>query len=190
MVKAYEDQNKGCDPLNDAFALMIEFRRAADAACGYMPPITDITAAVHEGGHAVIGRVLGLPCGGASIEGDHPHASIGHGWMLTRERSHARELVEAYIMASMAGAEAEHILLNYWHEGHTDEMDQQHIRRLAKTIRWPGGWRAARKRLQQRTHELIKQHRDPIRRVALALLKHHRLDGPTIDGIVMPKRQP
>jgi hypothetical protein len=52
---------------------------------------------------------------------------------------------------------------------------------------WPGGWRAARKRIEQRTYELVDQHRDAIRRVALALLQDRKLDGSAIDGVLLGK---
>jgi uncharacterized membrane protein len=108
------------------------------------------------------------------------------GWdvWLTERKRNLPKVVEAHIIVSMAGAEAEHVLLGYWHEGRTDRYDREKVLKLAKTVRWPGGWRGARKRLQQRTHELVEQNRDAIRRVALALLKHRKLDYAALSSLL------
>jgi hypothetical protein len=164
-------------------ARLNEFSRVAYVACGYESSIDDMATAVHEGAHAVILRVLGLPCGAASIEGDNPHAVGGHGWLLTRVRVRVPELVEASIIVCMSGAVAERILLGRWAGG--DEYDKAEIRKLAKITRWPGGRRAALERLRQRTHELVDRHRNDIRRVALALLQHRMLDGSAINGVLL-----
>jgi hypothetical protein len=57
-----------------------------------------------------------------------------------------------------------------------------------KVLRWPDGWRAARKRIEGLTYELVAQYRDQIRWVALALLQHRKLDGAAIDDMVEHKR--
>jgi len=97
-----------------------------------------------HGVNVVIGRVLGLPCNGAAIEGD-PHertggyARVGYGWLLSRERTDARELVEASIVMTMGGAVAESVLLGRQQESDRGyESDLEHTSKLAKSVRWPG----------------------------------------------------
>lgn len=73
--------------------------------------------AYHEAGHAVIGRIVGIPCGRAAIEADHD--SAGHGvtdgpWDAMRgaweRRGKFRDVASVFrgrIIAFAAGAEAE-----------------------------------------------------------------------------------
>ena len=86
------------------------------------PTITplDAVTAVHEAGHAVIGRVLALACGEASID-PHPqvegllgYTAIYAGstktrdeWDRRRKFRHYDAYDHAHIMSIMAGAEAQ-----------------------------------------------------------------------------------
>src|SRR5262249_28062423 len=99
------------------------------------------------------------------------------------ERNIFVSMVEPYIITLMSGVIAEHVVLHYRHEVPGDEHDRASIETYRKIVRWPGGWRSARKRLQGRTQELVEQHRDAIRRVAFALRRHRKLDGSAIDAI-------
>jgi hypothetical protein len=75
--------------------------------------------AIHEAGHAVIGRVLGMICGGASVVEDHDSAGhsitedpwdIGDRW---KRRGKFRDLHSVFvgrIMTFMAGSEAAELL--------------------------------------------------------------------------------
>jgi len=101
--------------------------------------------AIHEAGHAVIGRALGIPCGHVTIEADAD--SSGHGivpdpwvileaWWATEGKSHRD-------MAAVMRAEDEH------------PARVQRLRRLARM--------------------LVRRHRPAIERMAERLLKRGRL---------------
>lgn len=75
--------------------------------------------AIHEAGHAVIGRVLGMVCGGACVvaDGDSAgHSICGDPWEIAGEwdaRERYREISLVFrgrILAFMAGAEAEVVI--------------------------------------------------------------------------------
>src|SRR5580704_2363525 len=82
--------------------------------------MSDYHVAVHEAGHAVIGRGLGLVSGGASIieneysrgrsEIYHPNVTRG-AWDEQGKCRHPRLAVHGAILATMAGEEAETVIL-------------------------------------------------------------------------------
>jgi hypothetical protein len=71
--------------------------------------------ATHESGHAVIGRVLGLRCGGATIEDGHAHAVVATALDVNNdliERGEYRDFRSSVfdkICVCLAGPEAEAI---------------------------------------------------------------------------------
>ena len=184
---------------------MIEFGRAAEAVCGYKPNTPDLATAVHEAAHAVIGRVLGFECGKAVIKctaipeiGGFAHvkpAWVHNGRVLPPdepvERSVMMSAVEANIIVGMSGVIGVNVVLNYWHESPGDGSDRARIEAFRKVLRWPGGWKkAARQRLEQRTYELVDQHRHAIGRVALALLERRTLQAEEIDALMKEELHP
>jgi hypothetical protein len=99
--------------------------------------------AVHEAGHAVIGRVLGMLCGNVTIDADQD--SSGHGivaeperiWSAWEERRRYREMstvILGRIMTFMAGAESEVEILGSCRGG--DDDDRYQIESMMLT-----GWR-------------------------------------------------
>lgn len=95
------------------------------------------TTAYHEAGHAVIGRVLTLPCKHATIKPNYDKA--GAGYTITPDpyaclyewerRGHMRgggldTVFHARIMTYMAGAEVETVLLGSRAEGDGDDRYQ------------------------------------------------------------------
>lgn len=79
-------------------------------------------AAYHEAGHAVIGRVLGLDCGEATIKPNATGTSDeSYGYALIvdpvrcwqRGDGPRRKLADAFCMALYAGAEVEKVFVGY-----------------------------------------------------------------------------
>lgn len=155
--------------------------------------------AFHEGGHAVVGRVLGLTCGRATIVPDHEEGSAGHTVTPDPHRSIADweargrfryvSMFRAAIMALMAGREAEIECLGSC-QG-VDASDQREIAFHIDDAEPPAvcsDWEEARDRfaarLRARTRALVHRHRAAIEAVASALLQHRTLDAEQIDGIV------
>ncbi|HEY5188941.1 MAG TPA: ATP-dependent metallopeptidase FtsH/Yme1/Tma family protein, partial [Solirubrobacteraceae bacterium] len=136
--------------------------------------------AYHEAGHAVIGRVLTLPCGGATIKADYDDGKAGHAitedpyvcieeW---RNRGKVRDNQEAVwharIMTYMAGAEAEMELLGSSAIG--DGNDRYQIAMMAEELSGAVDWDKLEPRLRAMTRMLVRRHRVRIERVAQDLL--------------------
>ena len=153
------------------------------------------STAYHEAGHAVIGRVLKLPCGPASIEPDHD--SSGHSMvaqpheiqtMWGKRRPHYSDdsVMRARIMAFMAGAEAEKEF-GFLPEGDSD--DRYQIACMLEGELLPLSWSDEKKeryeqRLRSKTRGLVRRHRQSVERVAKALLKHGTLQADEIDELI------
>jgi hypothetical protein len=155
--------------------------------------------AIHEAGHAVIARVLRLRCGEVTIEpnedeGYAGYSHIGDPWGTVddweragRYRDHdVEQAYRGYILSTMAGEEAEIEILGSAQTG--TESDRRWIEIAAAGEAFSHDeWPRYEPRMRRQTRRLVRKHRDPIRRVALALLKHRRLDGPAIDGAICTK---
>jgi ATP-dependent Zn protease len=162
-------------------------------------PINDPHAtAIHEAGHAVIGRVLGLVCGHATIVADEdsaghhviedPWVILGH-WEDRQKYRMVESVLRGRIMAFMAGAEAERHFFGACQGGDGD--DQYQIALMAEHLDVPkvsGIWDADVERyiarLQARTVALVKRHRKAIARVGLALLSRKTLSADQIELIL------
>jgi ATP-dependent Zn protease len=150
--------------------------------------------AYHEAGHAVIGRVLALPCGRATIRPDYEEGVAGQA--LTEEpytclrewekRGKVRDAAAAWhgrIIVYMAGAEAEMELLGS--EAIGDGYDRLQIALMAEEI--PAGetfWERLEPRLRAMTRMLVRRHRVLIEQVAKALLARSTLSAKSLDKIV------
>jgi ATP-dependent Zn protease len=145
--------------------------------------------AYHEAGHAVIGRVLTLDCGGATIKPDHE--SAGHS--ITEEpfaciyawekRGKVREPVavwHARIITFMAGAEAVAVLLGSVSLG--DGEDRYQIATMAEELYEV--WDRIEPRLRAMTRMLVRRHRALIERVAEALIDRTTLSRDELDKLV------
>ena len=91
--------------------------------------------ALHEAGHAVIGRVLGIRCGHATILADEdlaghslaapPHEFLERWWHnLGRYYREEAAAFHARIMTYMAGAEAERVLLGACNGGDGNDLGE------------------------------------------------------------------
>ena len=163
--------------------------------------------AYHEAGHAVIGRVLGLACGGASIvtneaEDEAGHAIIRDPWAtisrweqeFMAQVEQGREPLKCHgvrsafrgtIIARMAGAEAENELLGCYLGG--DGNDRREIEMMAESgdAELPDDlWRRYEPRMRRQSRRLIRKHRSKVVCVAQALLKRTTLESAEIDDLL------
>lgn len=147
--------------------------------------------AYHEAGHAVIGRRMGLVCGGATIvanedEGEAGHAICADPWVTVqawddagRWRDYGHALL-GRIITYMAGAETERLIYGDCAGGDID--DRRQIDRMAEALGWDGAMKL--ERLRTRTLSLCRKHQPAIERVQMALMMRRVLTGAEIDAIV------
>jgi ATP-dependent Zn protease len=150
--------------------------------------------AIHEAGHAVIGRVLTLPCGPASIKRDHDssgHAITHDAYLALHEwerRGHFRASGDAVwvarILTYMAGAEAEAEIVGT--RGRGDGDDRYQIALMLEQVDSPPPSDLVRyeARLRAMARMLVRRHRDRIERVAAALLAKKALRAKELDRLV------
>lgn len=156
--------------------------------------------AIHEAGHAAIGRVLGMLCGSASIKPEIDGAgnviagysitvgpeSIFEAWLDEGvcPLSHCfASVLRCRIKTVQAGAEAEAEILGECRRSDSDDRYQAQ-RMLEKLVREGGGHDIGRMRAQSRN--LVRRHRATIERVASALMQHESLAKKQIDALVWP----
>ena len=156
---------------------------------------TKHSTAIHEAGHAVIGRVLDLPCGYATIIADDDSAghaithdqwvTLGH-WEDHCGKYHRDEptALRARIIVLMAGAEAERELLGQCAGG--DGQDRRQITFMGDTLMdtFSPAWDRWETRLRRQTVRLVRRHRKAIERVATALVEKETLAATEIDALM------
>jgi hypothetical protein len=146
--------------------------------------------AIHEAGHAVIGRVLGMVCGQATIESDYD--SAGHSltadlwvilsrWEAAGKFRDEASVLRGRILTFQAGAEAEAEILGVCHGG--DDDDRSQVAMMAGDL----GREDCGEALRRHARRLVRRHRAKIERVAVALLSKRRLTARQIDLLVWPK---
>jgi ATP-dependent Zn protease len=152
------------------------------------------TTAYHEAGHAVIGRVLALPCGAATIKPDFNNGIAGTSitpgpYVCEAElekrgkmRLHRDAIWHARIMVSMAGAEAEIELLGSKALG--DGEDRLEIQKIVSEFCRVDFWNKLEPRLRAMTRMLVRRHKPRIERVAEALLAKTTLSAKALDKLV------
>lgn len=152
--------------------------------------------AVHEAGHAVIGRVLGVPCGHATILADEdsaghslaapPQETLERWWHnLGRYYREEASAFHARIMTYMAGAEAERVLLGACNR--VDENDLGEIAWMANSAGYDtfsGAWTRRKGQLRRQTIRLLRKHQATVRSVAEALMEKGFLTSEEIDALV------
>lgn len=152
--------------------------------------------AIHEAGHAVIARVLGMACGQATVKPDCDLGEAGHAiihdqwatWGQWEDRRKYREIhtvVQGRIISSMAGAEAEREILGYCAGGDGDDRDQ--IEMMASSSDSgiePEAWPRWELRMRRQCRRLVRKHRSKIIRVAAALECETTLLAKQIDELV------
>ena len=148
----------------------------------------------HEAGHAVIARVLGLSCGGASIISEEGH-SRGHSviddprFSWQRGDGPKRQAADAFCVALYAGYESEFACIDDFENG--DHVDRE---RATGCLAWAGVrgarfvgddiWDRHERRLREKAGRLVKDHRLTIERVAAALIERRTLDAGEIDVLM------
>jgi hypothetical protein len=169
--------------------------------------------AIHEAGHAVIARVLTLPCGGATIEPNYSTMAAGNAITFEpyaclaewEKRGKARSLeaaLRARIITLMAGREAE--IEFFGRHGEGDEYDVRLIEdiiselfpptlqfeefrgeRMPVEVRQSGPLlRALEKRLRKITRMIVRRHRALIERTAIALVASGKMTGKQLDRLI------
>lgn len=165
----------------------------------------DYSTAIHEAGHAVVGRVLRLPCGGATIEAQGNaggHAKIGDTWRIvdawwgdlenpgTRPHGTTASGLRASLLYFMAGWAAERMIIGECQDG--DRDDRHQIMLMLGQLDIPGrrepgdwAWDHYESRLRLRSCGLVRRHHLPIERVAAGLMSRCTLSAQEIDAFVL-----
>jgi hypothetical protein len=174
-------------------------RRALAQRCDGFPAIMASPnarrrqTAIHEAGHAVIGRVLAMSCKGATIQPDHDsawHAILEGPYTTVAEwerRGHYRDPQVVYIgriLTFMAGAEAVRMLLGVLDDlGDHDDLTQVWYM-LEDMPRAPADLGRYELRLRQMACMLVRRHRERIERVADELERRTTLSRSHLDRLV------
>ena len=154
------------------------------------------SAAYHEAGHAVVGRVLTLVCGLATIKPNYEQMQAGVSicadpyecemeWQKRGKYRDGNAVWHARIIAYMAGAETEKELLGQ--EALGDADDQLQIELMATDNPWKKTevqWEKLESRLRAMTRMLVRRHKALIERVAKALLTKTTLSARQLDKMV------
>lgn len=152
--------------------------------------------AIHEAGHAVIGRKLTMACGGATIKAEDDLDAAGHAivadadttWRAWEMREKFRDLssvVRGRIITVQAGHEAEAAILG--EAQGDDEDDRECAEAMVEDAGFPEGCEAAALvRLRRFARQLARRHRADIERVAAALMELEALTGEEIDAMLPP----
>jgi hypothetical protein len=139
----------------------------------------------------VIGRVLTLACGSASIKSDYEKMKAGFSicfdpyeceqeWQKRGKYRDRNAVWHARIITYMAGAETERELLGKRAIG--DANDKLEIARMASEIGFQ--WKRAEPRLRAMTRMLVRRHGPRIEHVAKALLAETTLSSRQLDKLV------
>lgn len=151
--------------------------------------------AIHEAGHAVIGRVLGLLCGCATIIPNESKAEAGYSicadpwatlsaWEKREKFRDARSAFCGRILAYMAGAESERELLGQCPVGDGDDRYQIAMMAESCDSGLSNHWEQYEPRMRRQTRRLVRKHRDKIERIARALLERETLEAHEIDALI------
>jgi hypothetical protein len=153
--------------------------------------------AFHEAGHAVVGRVLNMPCGLVTIVPDEAligHAEIGDErsildeWRCQgRQRSEAA-MFRAQILAGMAGREAEVVILG--DARGESRYDREEIARLLNEVTAGSHVERLEVRLRSWTRTLCQRHAHRIDAVAEALLREGTLSDAQVRALIGIEKRP
>ncbi len=153
--------------------------------------------AYREAGHAVIGRILDLACGPATIVPNEEGGSLGHSKDFDPSQKISDALAQGFVrneatvrekiaMMVMAGAAAMVELLGIDPAETGDSRDVEEISLMLNAAGYDTGEALTKRdrQLRQKTRRLIRTHRDKIDRVAKALLERSRLSAAEIDNLM------
>jgi ATP-dependent Zn protease len=138
------------------------------------------STAVHEAGHAVVARVLGLQCGKVTIAANYRTRDAGYGviadpwaavarWDERGKYRPAEAALRARVIAYMAGREAEEELLGHCPGGDGD--DQYQIALMLDTL----GQTELEPRLRTFARAIVRRHRSKIEALARALMERRTM---------------
>jgi hypothetical protein len=134
----------------------------------------DTVIALHESGHAVVARALGLHCGAAMMAEGRGHAAY---------EDEAEDGSIAVVIATMAGSAAR--AGSHWPHRRRSRRRSAAVTALADAR---GMTQDQLDRLWCTALVLARAHETPIRCVAVALQRRGRLSGAEIDQIAWPRR--
>ena len=153
--------------------------------------------AIHEAGHAVVARVLGLASGQATIVPKFDLEEAGHHinrspWRTLYDwekrgllHRTVRSAVRGRIMAYMAGAEAEIEFVGACEGGDSDDRDKiEEMADSSDSYLTPEEWKRYEPRMRRQTRRLVRRHRAKIERLASALMDCETLQPEQIDRII------
>jgi ATP-dependent Zn protease len=155
--------------------------------------------AVHEAGHAVLGRILGMTCGPVTIEADKD--SAGHSITASANKMFGTwagtwgSLIQFRMMTFQAGALAEIELCGKCLGGDGDDRRQVTYMAEDHGDAFPGykevsydDWPEWRDHkiglLRRRARRLVKKHRALIEHVARTLIERRMLSSPEVDDLI------
>jgi hypothetical protein len=148
----------------------------------------------HEASHAVIGRVLTLLCGGATIKPNYRDRVAGHAitaepyaclheWEVRGKVRNPDAVWHARIITYMAGAEGIAEMPGVVSCGDGD--DRYQIALMAEELETPAErWDKIEARLRAMTRMLVRRHRALIERVVNALIDRKTLTRTQLDKLV------
>jgi hypothetical protein len=151
----------------------------------------------HESGHAVIGRVLNLPCGLVTIVHDETfrgHAeiaderSIMDEWRCQGRRRSEATMLRAQIMAGMAGREAEVVILG--DATSESRYDREEIARLLHAVTAGTHVERLEARLRSWTRTLCRRYAQCIKAVADTLLREGTLTDAQVRSLIGVEKRP
>ncbi|TNC16422.1 hypothetical protein FF100_04030 [Methylobacterium terricola] len=149
--------------------------------------------AIHEAGHGVIGRAVTMACGGATIVADDesagysitadPYAVLA-AWETREKWRPPSSVWVGRILAYMAGAEAEEVILGDCQGGDGD--DRRWITGMLYEIAPEDEHEARETRLRRAARQLVRRHRSDIEAIARMLMERGTLTGEEIDAALPP----
>jgi ATP-dependent Zn protease len=154
-----------------------------------------LCTAIHEAGHAVIARVLGLSSGSVTIKPSDDGEELGHAvvgdpvrdWQ--RGEGPRRPLMEDHVVTLYAGGEAEREILASAVVG--DGPDFNKARSCICQFGVRGAtfvgdevWEKYEERLRKRAALLVQRHRKKIERVAQALVERGILTFDEVNALM------
>ena len=166
--------------------------KLADNPIGKITTLSNI--AVHDAGHAVIARVLGIDIYGVSIvESDDllGNVDVPPLWHWERGDGPKRPIAEARCMMCFAGREAERVIFGQVDDQLLDGADRDDA---WEAMTWGGlargavfvgddAYGRAEARYRRRANDLVRTHLVAIVRVAMALMERSTLTASEIDAL-------
>ena len=155
--------------------------------------------AVHEAGHAVVGRAVNMVCGEVTIAPDDKSAGrsvtadlcdIAADWRRQgRFRGDSESaILRGRIMAFMAGAEAETAIIGDCPGG--DDADRREVALMLEKLAAPLDRPALERQLRRWTGALCRRHAACIKLLARALLREPTLSDGEVRALIGIRKPP